>query len=403
MERIYFDNAATTPLDLRVVEACSPYLTTCWGNPSSLHFEGRLAREAVQKARGQVAALLNARPEEILFTASGTEADSTALRGVLAAQHGAPAHLITCAIEHPAVLQVCRQLEREGVELTVLPVSPDGIVDPEELRRALRANTRLVSIMAANNVLGTIQPIDRLAEITHEHGALFHTDAVQAVGKLPFDMAPQKIDLLSMSAHKIHGPKGVGALYVRSGVGLRPLIAGGGQEEGRRSGTENVAGLVGFGTAAELARTEMAQEAARLVQLREHLIDTILATVPNAYLIGDRYRRLPGHVCLGFSGLEGEAIKLLLELDQAGVAVSSGSACSANHAGEPSYVLQALGYDPYRARGSLRITLGRRNTAEEVERFLTILPSALGSLRSLRGVGRTPTPVKTGSVRTGVG
>lgn len=390
MERIYFDNAATTPLDRRVVQAMEPYLTTVWGNPSSLHAEGRLARTAVQEARAQVAALLNAQPEEILFTASGTEADSTALRGVFAAAGRSPAHLITCAIEHPAVLQVCRQLqrEREGVELTILPVNSEGIVEPDDLRQALRPHTRLVSIMAANNVLGTLQPIDAFAQITHQHGALFHSDAVQAAGKIPFDLARQPIDLLSLSAHKLHGPKGVGALYVRNGVVLRPLVDGGGQERGRRSGTENVAGLVGFGAAAEWARREMAADAARLVQLREHLIETIRTKLPMAYLIGDRYRRLPGHLCLGFAGLEGEAIKLLLELDQAGVAVSSGSACSANHSGEPSYVLQALGYDAYRARGSLRITLGRQNTAEEVERFLTILPTAVASLRSIHGAGR---------------
>jgi cysteine desulfurase len=273
--------------------------------------------------------------------------------------------------------------------LTLLPVTPEGLVEPENLRQALRPQTRLVSIMAANNVMGTLQPIEELAAITRQHGALFHTDAVQAAGKVPFDLRRQPIDLVSLSAHKLYGPKGVGALYVRRGVPIAPLVAGGGQEAGLRSGTENVAGIVGFGAAAEIARSEIASEAAQLVQLRDHLIDAVAASIGNAYLIGDRYRRLPGHVCLGFAGQEGEAIKLLLELDQAGIAVSSGSACSARHSGQSSYVLEALGFDPYRARGSLRITLGRFNTREEVERLLEILPRAVASMRSIHGLTRS--------------
>jgi cysteine desulfurase len=388
MQRIYFDNAATTALDPRVREAMEPYLTGAWGNPSSLHEEGRQAREAVEQARAQVAQLLGAAPGEIVFTGSGTEADNLALRGVLTAEGLRGTHLITSAIEHPAVLSCCRQLGRQGVELTILPVTPEGLVDPEELQRALRPQTRLVSIMAANNVLGTLQPIDELAAIVRRHGALFHTDAVQAAGKIGFDVSRQPIDLLSLSAHKLHGPKGVGALYVRNGVKLAPQAEGGGQEGGRRSGTENVAGVVGLGVAASIAQAEMGAETARLVRLRDHLIDSILANIPNAYLIGDRYRRLPGHICLAFSGLEGEAIRLLLELDQAGVAVSSGSACSASHTGQPSYILEALGFDPYRARGSLRVTLGRFNTRNEVDRFLELLPRALRTLRPLGAMAR---------------
>ena len=238
--------------------------------------------------------------------------------------------------------------------------------------------------MAANNVVGTIQPVAELATITRRQGVLFHSDAVQAVGKLSFNVHAQSIDMLSLSGHKLHGPKGVGALFVRDGVELSPLFPGGGQEGDRRSGTENVAGIVGLGAAAEIARREMADDAVRLVRLRDHLIDTILATVAGAYLIGDRHRRLPGHICLGFDGLEGEAIKLLLELDEAGFAVSSGSACSSHHAGQPSHVLEALGFDAYKARGSLRVTLGRFNTREEADQFLAAFPRAVAALRSIR-------------------
>jgi cysteine desulfurase len=379
--RIYFDNAATTPLDPRALAAMQPFLARCWGNPSSLHREGREAREAVEAARRQVAALLGAEPGEIVFTASGTEADVMAILGVVLAAEGEPCHVVTSSIEHPAVLECCCGLARFGIEVTHLPVNDEGIVDPGDLERSIRPDTRLVSIMAANNVLGTLQPVAELARIARAHGVLFHSDAVQAAGKIPIDVRSLPIDLLSLSAHKLHGPKGVGALYVRKGVTLAPLLPGGGQENGRRSGTENVAGIVGFGQAAEMAAAEMAGEAARLVRIRDFLIDAIGETIDNAYFIGHRYRRLPGHVCLGFEGLEGEAIKLLLRLDDEGIAVSSGSACSANHAGQPSHVLQAIGFDPVKARGSLRITLGRFNTLEEAQRLLEVLPEAVRWLR----------------------
>jgi cysteine desulfurase len=385
---IYFDNAATTPLDPRVCEAMQPYLREQWGNPSSMHGDGRLARAAVEEARQQVAELLGAEPGEIVFTSSGTEADNLALQGVLFLAGLRGCHLIASAIEHPAVFVCCQHLERLGVAVTLLPVDPDGLVDPAELERALRPETRLVSIMAANNVTGAVQPIEELGRISRRHGALFHTDAVQAFGKIPLDVRRLPVDLLSLSAHKLHGPKGMGALYVRHGVSLTPILHGGGQEEGRRSSTENVAGIVGLGTAAELARLEMAAEAARLVRIRDRLIDTITATIPNAYLIGDRYRRLPGHICLGFAGMEGEGIKLLLELDALGVAVSSGSACSSNHVGQPSHVLEAMGFDAPRARGSVRITLGRFNTDHEAERFLELLPRAVASLRPMGSLVR---------------
>jgi cysteine desulfurase len=383
--RIYFDNAATTPLDPRVFDAMRPYLSQCWGNPSSYHKEGREAHEAVEFARRQVAELIGAEPDEIVFTGSGTEADAMAIGGVTA-DGDTPSHVVTSAIEHPAVLESCIELKRLGVEVTRLPVSSEGIVDPSDLDRAIRPDTGLVSIMAANNVLGTLQPITELGEIARRRGVLFHTDAVQAAGKIPLNVRTLPIDLLSMSAHKLNGPQGVGALFVRKGLKLRPLVPGGGQEGGRRSGTENVAGIVGFGRAAEIARDEMAGEAARLVQIRDFLIDTILNKINNAYLIGHRYLRLPGHVCFGFTGMEGDAIKLLLQLDEVGFAVSSGSACSANHAGGPSHVLQALGFNPIKARGSLRITLGRFNTREEAERLSTALPEAVRLLRPTHGL-----------------
>jgi cysteine desulfurase len=382
-ERIYFDNAATTPVDPRVFKAMRPYLQQAWGNPSSLHWEGREARAAVDLSRTQVSQLLGAEASEIVFTSSGTEADALAIRGALTAKGLRGARLIASAIEHPAVLACCRRLAREGVSLTLLPVDEDGIVDPETLRGELTPETLLVSIMAANNVVGTLQMVTELAEITHQHGVLFHTDAVQAAGKIPFDMRVQPIDLLSLSAHKLNGPKGVGALYVRGGVQLAPLLEGGGQESGLRSGTENVAGIVGLGAAAEIAREQMADEAARLVKIREYIIESVTELIPNAYMIGDRYRRLPGHICLGFAGMEGEAIRLLMELDAAGIAISSGSACSALHAGEPSHVLEALGFDAFKARGSLRISLGRFNTFEEAERLLEVLPRAVSSLRPI--------------------
>lgn len=380
--RIYFDHAATTPLDPRVRAAMQPFLEDTFGNPSSLHAEGRAARAAVDQARQHVAALVGAQPGEVFFTSGGTEADNLALAGALRTPP-APPHLITTAIEHPAVLETARQLAREGVHVTYLPVNGEGVVDPSELAGALRPETRLVSIMAANNVVGTLQPVRELARLTHEHGALFHTDAVQAAGKMPLEVRRDGIDLLSLSGHKLHGPKGIGALVVRSGVPLAPVVFGGGQERGLRSGTENVAGVVGLGEAARLGLETRGDESARLVQLRDRLIEGVLSTISCAYVIGDRFRRLPGHACFGFAGHEGDSIKLLLALDQVGIAASAGSACSAHKAAEPSYVLAAMGFDAFRARGALRITLGRFNTDEEVDRFVALLPQIVAQLSSV--------------------
>jgi cysteine desulfurase len=383
VNRIYFDHAATTPLDPRVAQAMHPFAFEVFGNPSSLHHEGRLAREAVEKARGEVAALAGAAASEVVFTASGTEANNMALRGVAEAFRGKPFHLISSAIEHPSVVEVCRTLMGRDVALTLLPVGADGMVEPGNLTAALRPETKLVSIMAANNVVGTLQPVRALARIARDHGALFHTDAVQALGKAPLTMREDGIDLMSVSAHKLHGPKGVGALLLRQGTPFRPLILGGGQERGRRSATENTSGIAGFGEAARIARLEMHEEAPRLARLREMLWEGIRRAMPQAYRIGHPGHGLPGHLCLGFHGLEGEAIKILLALDDEGIAVSSGSACSAHHAGEPSHVLSAMGMDPVRARGSLRITLGRFNTETEIARFLDVLPRVAGGLKPL--------------------
>ena len=369
---IYFDHSATTPLDPRVLEMMLPYLGGSFGNPSSLHGEGRAAKKAVNHARAQVAALIGAEPEEIIFTASGTEADNLALIGAVRAS-GKPGHVVTTSIEHAAILETCRFLETSGTKTTYLPVNREGIVGADGFLRALQSNVTIVSVMAANNVVGTLQPIEELAHLTKLHGVLFHTDSVQAGGKVPLDVNRLQVDLLSLSAHKLHGPKGVGALYVRKGTGLGPIIFGGGQERGLRSATENVAGIVGFGAAAEIAQAEFADETIRLTELRKHIWSEVRRQLPQAYLFGHATQRLPGHLSIGFGGQERQVGKLLAALDAAGIAVSAGSACSANHSGEPSGVVLAMGYDAERARGLIRISLGRFNTREEVERFVQIL------------------------------
>jgi cysteine desulfurase len=389
--RIYFDHSATTPLDPRVLEAMGPFLGGGFGNPSSLHHEGRVAREAVETARAQVAALIGAHPDEIIFTGSGTEADNLALIGAVRAS-GKPGHAVTSSIEHAAILETCRFLAESGTKITHLPVDADGIVSTESLLRALQSNVTIVSVMAANNVVGTIQPIEELAHLTKLHGVLFHTDAVQAGGKIPLDVNRLQVDLLSLSAHKLHGPKGVGALYVRKGVQLSPIVFGGGQERGLRSATENVAGIVGFGAAAEIVREELAAEAERLAQFRDHIARELGQRFPDWYLFGHPVQRLPGHLSFGFRGRETELGKLLAALDQAGVAVSAGSACSAHHSGEPSGVLLAMGYDTDRARGLLRLSLGRFNTQDEVERFLEILSAVLAALTDLERQSRLHRP-----------
>jgi cysteine desulfurase len=377
--RIYFDHSATTPLDPRVLDSMGPFLGGAYGNPSSLHREGRIARAAVDKARAQVAALIGAESDEITFTASGTEADNLALIGTVRAT-GKPGHVVTSSIEHAAILETCRFLASAGTKITHLPVDMNGLVLPEGLLRALQSNVTLVSIMAANNVVGTIQPIEELAQLTKLHGVLFHTDAVQAGGKIPLDVNRLQVDLLSLSAHKVHGPKGIGALYVRRGNKLSPIVFGGDQERGLRSATENVAGIVGFGAAAEIAHQELAEEAAQLAGFREQIATEILRAFPNAYLFGHPTQRLPGHLSFGLREHEREVGKLLTALDQAGVAASAGSACSAHHAGDPSGVLLAMGYDEESARGLIRVSLGRFNTQAQVIQFLKVLKKAVAEV-----------------------
>jgi cysteine desulfurase len=363
--RIYFDHSATTPLDPRVLDAIGPYLGGAYGNPSSSHHEGRIARAAVDHARGQVAELIGAEPDEIVFTASGTEADNLALIGAVRAS-GKPSHVVTSSIEHAAIFETCKSLASGGTKITYLPVDSYGIVRHDGLLRALQSNVTLVSVMAANNVVGTLQPIEELAHFSKLHGVLFHTDAVQAGGKIPLDVNRLQVDLLSLSAHKVHGPKGVGALYVRKGVKLSPIVFGGGQERGLRSATENVAGIVGFGAAAEIARKELNEEGAQLAGLRELLSDDLLRNFPGAYLFGHPTQRLPGHISFGFRGQEREAGQMLTKLDQAGVAVSAGSACSAHHSGEPSGVLLAMGYDEQSARGLIRVAVQHATTSTSI-------------------------------------
>ena len=372
--RIYFDHSATTPLDPRVLAAMAPFLSVAFGNPSSLHHEGRVAREAVETARAQVASLIGAAADQIIFTASGK-----------------PGHVVTSSIEHAAILETCRFLAASGTKVTHLPVNAEGLVSHESLLRALQSDVTIVSIMAANNVVGTLQPIEELAQLTKLHGVLFHTDAVQAGGKIALDVDRLRLDLLSLSAHKLHGPKGVGALYVRKGVKLDPIIFGGGQERGLRSATENVAGIVGFGAAAAIAQEELAAESERLLQFREGIACELSEKFPDSYLFGHPVQRLPGHLSFGFRGREKDLGKLLAALDRAGVAVSAGSACNAHHAGEPSGVLLAMGYDAERARGLLRLSLGRFNTQAEIDRFLKILSDALSTLTEVPA----PSPAST--------
>jgi cysteine desulfurase len=387
--RIYFDNAATTPVDPRVAEAMKPFLYGAFGNPSSMHTEGLQARQAIEQARQQVAGLLGCKPSEVVFTGSGTEADNMAIAGVFRALQERPFHLITSSIEHPAVLEVCTYLAACGAQVSYLPVDGNGSVSPDDLVKAIRPETRLISIMAANNVTGVLQPVAELGRIARERDVLFHTDAVQAAGKAPLNFERDNISLLSLSAHKMYGPKGVGVLIMREGTPFSPLIFGGGQEGNRRSATENVAGIAGLGAACDICSREMADDAAREVRIRERLIDGVEGLAPNAYLIGHRYRRLPGHICIGFQGMEGEAIKMLLALDEQGFAVSTGSACSSHKASEPSYVLSAMGFDPFRARGALRITLGRFNTEREVDAFLGLFPKVVAGLRSIKSYHHT--------------
>lgn len=382
MDRIYLDNAATTAVSPEVWEAMQPLFTACYGNPSSVHATGRDARKAVENARRQVARALNCQPREVFFTAGGSESDNWALKGAAFAGRERGNQIITTRIEHHAVLHTCQWLEKQGFEVTYLPVDRMGRVSPEAVAAALTPRTILVSVMTANNEVGTIQPIAEIGAICRERGVLFHTDAVQAIGAIPVDVEAMRADLLSLSGHKFHGPKGTGALYIRAGTRIDPLMHGGAQERGQRAGTENLPGIVGLGKAMELASENLMENAARVQEMRDRLIKGLMERVPGTHLNGHPVLRLPGNVNLSFEGVEGEA--LLLRLDLMGIAASSGSACTSG-ALDPSHVLMALGLSPDAAKGSLRLTLGTSNTLDEVEEVLRVLPEIVADLRRMVG------------------
>jgi cysteine desulfurase len=376
---IYLDHAATTALDRRVLDAMLPYLTSEYGNASSVYTLGRHAMQAIERSREQVAELLHARPTEIAFTGCGSESDNLAIKGIAFALQKKGNHIITSAIEHHAVLHTCQYLERFGFKTTYLPVDAYGRVQPDDVARAITDSTVLVSIMYANNEIGTIEPIAEIGRICRARKVPFHVDAVQAGGAIPLDVTELSVDLLSLSAHKFYGPKGVGMLYVRQGMRILPQLQGGSQERGRRAGTENVAGIVGAATALRLAYEELPQATPRITALRDRLIEGVLS-IPRSRLTGHPTERLPNNASFCFEGVEGEAI--LLNLDLLGVAASSGSACTSGSV-EPSHVLVALGLPLEWSRGSLRLTLGRENTGEDVDRVIEVLPGIIEKLRSL--------------------
>ena len=383
---VYLDHAGTTPLDSKVLEAMVPYFTQHFGNPSSLHSVGQEARYALDEARERVAGVLNCRPREIVFTAGGTESDNAAIHGVATALHETGNHIVTSSVEHHAVLHACQYLESQGFEVTYLSVDADGMVQPEAVYNAINERTTLVTIMYGNNEVGTINPISEIAKSVNKRAEelsrtiVFHTDAVQAAGYLSLDVAELGVDLLSLSGHKFHGPKGTGVLYMKRGSPYLPLIHGGGQERDRRSGTENIPGIIGLSLALEAADTVREETSQRCATLRDRIIDSVLQQIPGSRLNGHATQRLPNNANFSFTGVEGEPI--LLGLDMARIAASSGSACSSGSL-EPSHVLLALGQSAEIARGSLRLTLGRDNTEDEVEYLLGVLVDLVQRLRQL--------------------
>jgi len=374
------DHAATTYTKQEVLEEMMPYFKEVYGNPSSVHSFGREARKAVDLARERTAAALNASPEEIYFTAGGTESDNWAIKGVALANKDRGNHIITTSIEHHAVLHTCQYLEKMGFEVTYLPVDSYGLVDPEQVKEAITDKTILISVMFANNEIGTIEPIKEIGQIARERGIYFHTDAVQAVGQVPIDVKDMNIDLLSLSAHKFYGPKGVGALYIRKGVKLHPFMHGGAQERNRRAGTENVPGIVGLGKAIELATSNLEETSKRLTAMRDRLISGVLNNIEYVRLNGHPTKRLPGNANFSFEFIEGES--LLLSLDMKGIAASSGSACTSGSL-DPSHVLLAIGLPHEIAHGSLRLTLGDDNTDEDIDYVLEVLPGIVNRLREM--------------------
>ncbi len=380
MNQIYLDHAATTKLKKEVLDTMLPFLTEQYGNPSTIYTLGRQAKKAIDKSREQVAKALNAQPNEIFFTASGTESDNWALKGIAYANKDKGKHIITTNIEHHAILHTCEFLQKEGFDITYVPVDNEGIVDLEELKKAIRPDTILISIMLANNEIGTIQPIKEISNIAKQHGIYLHTDAVQAVGNIPVDVEDLGVDLLSLSGHKIYGPKGIGVLYIKNGTKISSFVHGGEQERGKRAGTENVANIVGIGKAIELATKDIPQYSTHLQELRDMTIENILKEIPHTRLNGHKEKRLPGNVNISFEYIEGESI--LLMLDAKGISASSGSACTSGSL-DPSHVLLAIGLPHEIAHGSLRLTFGEEDTKEDVKYLLEVLPPIIERLRSM--------------------
>ncbi len=380
MNPIYLDNAATTAVSPEVLQEMLPWFTEHYGNPSSIHATGRDARKAIENARRQVAAAIGANPQEIYFTAGGSESDNWAIKGAAFANRKKGNHIITTAIEHHAVLHTCGWLEKQGFEVTYLPVDRDGRVTPEQVEAAITDKTILITVMAANNEIGTLEPIAEIGKIAKAHKVLFHTDAVQAVGAIPLDVQALNVDMLSMSGHKFHGPKGIGALYIRRGVRIDTLIHGGAQERGQRAGTENLAGIVGIGKAIELATENLPEKAAKLSAMRDRLIDGILERIPDVRVNGPREGRLPNNANVSVRYIEGES--MLLKLDLAGIAASSGSACTSGSL-DPSHVLLAIGLPHEVAHGSLRMTLGSDTTDADIDKVLEVLPEIVSGLRAM--------------------
>ena len=379
--RVYLDNAATTKVDEAVVKAMATAMTETFGNASSIHGFGRPAHQAIEKARAQVAALIHAQPDEIIFTSGGTESDNTVIFGVTEAYRSKGNHIITTQVEHHAILHACEQLEKRGFTVTYLPVDEYGRVTAEQVEAAITDQTILVSVMYGNNEVGTIMPIAEIGKVTRAKGVLFHTDAVQAAGQIPVDVVKDQVDLLTLTGHKLHGPKGSGALYVRKGVRFKPILFGGAQEKKLRPGTENVPGIVGFGVAAELAAQRLANDGNRKMrELRNYLMKGLLERIPEVKVNGHTMERLPNNVNVSIKFIEGEG--MLLSLDMAGIAASSGSACTSGSL-DPSHVLLAMGLDHATAHGSLRLTLSHDTTAEEIDYVLETLPPIVERLRSM--------------------
>ena len=381
-KEIYFDYASTTPVDPRVSRAMLPYFNEKFGNTMSLHYFGQQAKQALEESREKVAALIKAKPAEIIFTASATESNNLALKGVALANRQKGRHLVISSIEHPCIAASAEWLEKQGFEITRLPVDRYGLINPEEVRKAIKKGTVLVSVIHASNEIGTIQPIGRIGAICRQKGVYFHTDAVQSFGKIPIDVNKMKIDLLTASSHKMYGPKGAAALFVRKGVKIEPLLHGGGQESGLRSSTINIPAIVGFAEACRIAKKEMKENAARQGRLRDKLIKGVLKSVAGSYLNGHQKNRLPNNANLRFDGVEGESI--IIQLDLRGIAASTGSACSSAKL-EPNHVLLAIGLKHEQAHGSLRLTLGKWTKESEINYFLKVLPPVIKNLRKISG------------------